>query len=229
MLELPSDLLETAVNQDFIIVVGYDNVGKGLVLDSVREFLNTKCTFEVPVFHPDYTITGKHTPPEGRWTYFMYLTDFISKMRETFAVRCPMLIDRCALCGAVYNIDASIAEDYASRLTNSKLSVLHILVTTDEESYYKFQESRGSDQKFTYDDYKFFTRLYKEFLDKYHIPYYEFNNAYDDTYADSVKGLCITCGHWKTNKCINPNGRSDTTWDMIKCKHSSDKEVQDID
>lgn len=228
MLSLPTEILNAVCSNDLAIVVGYDNVGKGMVLDSLREFYSTDGR-DVPVFHPDYTITGKHTPPEGRWTYFMYLIDFLAKMRDTFNVKYPMLIDRCALCGAVYNIDGSIAEDYANRLKASKLSVIHILVTTDEYSYNKFQEARGSDQKFSYEDYIFYTRLYREYLNKYNLPYVEFNNKVDIGIVEEYKGLCITCGHWKTNKCINPNGRKDATWDMIKCKHSNEKEVQDIE
>lgn len=227
MLKFNDDLLGWVTTSSYVIVVGYDNVGKGLVLDSLKEFLDDKYGEDIPVFHPDYSITGKHTPPEGRWTYFMYLIDYLQKMKKTFSTRIPCLIDRCALCGAVYNIDGGIAKEYADRVKG--MNLIHILVETDEDSFYGFQDVRGSDQKFTYDDYKFFTRLYEEFLRKYDLPYYIYENHYDKDFATKSLNKCATCGHWKTDRCVNPNGNPAATKDSPRCSHANEKEVQDLE
>lgn len=204
---------------DLIIVCGYDNVGKGMILD----LLSSK----YKVFHPDYKFICEHVSKEDRWTYFMYFLDILQTFKSSFQTETPLVFDRSSLCGSVYNNNPYIAKMYASKLKD--LNVLHVLVTCDKPTYVKLSEVRNNDTKFNYEDYLIYTERYKSYMNLLDISYVEYNNIYDETLGNYLSKVCGGCSHFKNNMCINPRGIKSNKYDSERCEFTNDAEVQDVE
>lgn len=207
-------------NYKLVPVCGYDNVGKGNLLKKFNK-IN-------PIFYPDYELICNTVPKDKRWTYFMYFLDLYNKFGRVLRNADIMVFDRSAICGAVYNNDESIAELY-SKLVNN-LSICHILIKCTESDYYKLQDVRDSDTTFEYSTYLEYTNRYEYYFNKYNINYVIFNNVYNEDLAYNSKYSCGGCSFNKYGICTNKySGREKVSDDMLRCDHTSEKEVQDLD
>lgn len=204
----------------FIIVCGYDNVGKGRLLTELRRHYK--------LYYPDYDLICKATSQKDRWTYFMYFLDIYSKLNWSLSIRDSVVFDRSAICGAVYNKDESIAIMYEGYMKD--IDHIHVLVKCTKEDYEKLQEVRDSEVKFTYEEYLIHTELYEYYFETYELDYVVFNNEYDYNYGEFSKHTCLGCSFNKYGNCTNKfSGRDKISDTEIRCDRYRDKEVQDID
>ena len=208
-------------NYDFIVVCGYDNVGKGFIIDNLYE--------NVPVFHPDYSLICDQVKQSGRWSFFMYFLDLYSQLKSSISLNNPLIFDRSSLCGSVYNEDCKIAIEYANKIKS--INVLHILVTVpSEEDYYKLSNVRDNEAKFKYTDCVKYTERYRCYMDLLNLDYIEYENSYDPDLGNYLSKVCGGCSHYKSGRCINnKSGIDKVSFDTERCKYSSSKEVQDLD
>lgn len=206
-------------NYEFIIVCGYDNVGKGFVIDSLFQ--------DIAVFHPDYSLICDQVSKSGRWSFFMYFLDMYNKLKSSLDLKNPLVFDRSSLCGSIYNEDYRIAYEYAERIKDIK--ALHILVTVpSKEDYYSLSNTRDNETKVRYEDYLVYTERYRCCLELLGLDYIEYVNSYDKTMGEYLQKVCGGCSHYKSGKCSNPkSGLVSISYDTERCEYSKDKEVQD--
>lgn len=206
-------------DHDFIIVCGYDNVGKGFVIDNLFE--------DIPVFHPDYSLICDQVSKSGRWSFFMYFLDMYNKLNPSIDLNNPLVFDRSSLCGAVYNEDYKIALEYAERIKS--INALHILVTVpSEEDYYNLCDTRDNDESVNYQDYLVYTERYRCCLNLLGLSYVEYVNSYNKELGSYLTKVCGGCSHYKSGKCVNSNsGLVDVSFDTERCQYSKERGVQD--
>lgn len=204
---------------DAIVVEGYDGVGKGRLLNYLSEKLG------IYPYRPDYNFWQSYgLSQKDRWKISGYFWDIFSHFNNTSG-SCSMLFDRGIISGAVYNHDESIALNYKSLLRDMK--VLHILVTCDEEDYYKFSGIRDSQTPANYQLYETYTNAYKKMLDIAGVDYIIYENHYDESLAKSLSETCEGCGHYNYGICRHPSINKEVDKNSLRCRHSIDKEVQD--
>ena len=208
-------------NYDAIVVEGYDGVGKGKVLSILSEL------YGVTPYRPDYNLWQKYDlRPEDRWKISGFFWDIFSHFnRYNLPLATPMLFDRGVLSGAVYT-DYRIASDYRYLLRGRY--VLHILVTCDEESYYKFAEVRGK-YGASYQEYQKYTQKYKDAIKDSGVEFLIYENHYDENEAEKLAKTCEGCGHYNYGYCRHPLLNMRVDGSTIRCGYSTDSEVQDID
>lgn len=206
-------------NYEFVIVCGYDNVGKGLLIERLFQ--------DIPVFHPDYSLICDQVSKSGRWSFFMYFLDMYNKLKSSINLNHPLIFDRSSICGSVYNEDCKIAIEYAKKIKDIK--AVHILVTVaNEEDYYKLANVRDSETKVKYEDYLVYTERYRCYMDILDIDYVEYVNSYNEDLGKYLLKVCGGCSHYKSGNCVNDkSGRTVVSFDTERCEHSKDKEVQD--
>lgn len=204
---------------EFVVVCGYDNVGKGFVIDSLFE--------NIPVFHPDYSLICDQVSKSGRWSFFMYFLDMYNQLKPSIKLNNPLVFDRSSLCGSVYNEDCKIAVEYSKKIKNIK--AIHVLVTVaSKEDYYKLSNVRDSETKVKYEDYLVYTERYRCYMDLLGIDYIEYVNTYNEDLGEYLSKVCGGCSHYKSGKCVNEkSGVDKVSFDTERCKYSQDKEVQD--
>ena len=203
---------------DGIVVEGYDGVGKGYVLSKLYDYYGW-----VP-YRPDYNKWQKlNLKPEDRWMISASFWDVYSSLE--YLPESPILFDRGVISGAVYNNDRNLAETYKSFLRDNR--VLHILVTTDKDSYQKFNESRGSQENNSWEDYLTYTSRYFEMFNISGVDYIVYTNHFNE--SEDLSEKCGGCGHYSYGVCRHPlynNTEVDAHSD--RCEYSRDKEVQDV-
>lgn len=204
---------------EFVVVCGYDNVGKGFIVDNLFQ--------DIAVFHPDYSLICDQVNKSGRWSFFMYFLDMYNQLKSSVSLKSPLIFDRSSLCGSVYNNDCRIAVEYAKKLKD--IRALHILVTVESrEDYNKFIDVRSVGDPPSYEDYLVYTERYKNYMDLLDIDYVIFVNSYNEDLGEFLTKVCGGCSHYKSGKCINANsGREEVSYDEERCQYSNDKEVQD--
>lgn len=209
------------LNPSFIMVCGYDNVGKGSLITELGKTRD--------IFYPDYNLICNSVDKSKRWSYFMYSMDMFNKIYKSIKINKQVIFDRCALCGAVYNNDENIAKKYSEYL-NRSIKSIHVLVECSESDYYKLQNVRGNSTTFTYEEYLAHTNRYLEYFDKYDIDYVIYTNKYNKKYASDSMTTCRGCSFNKYGKCTNDNNYGNkVNNNQPRCEYSLQKEVQDID
>lgn len=170
------------------IVEGYDGVGKGRI---IRELVYN---FGWKVYRPDYRYWNNHLDTKKRWLIMRAFMDLmkITKMEDT------ILLDRAMMSGAVYAEDVSIAHEMSARIKDLDMDVLHILVTTDKDSYYKMQGVQLGEEipRMPYSLCEKFTDRYRRYMDEAGIKYVEFNNSFNVKVGNKSMGRCGGCDSW---------------------------------
>lgn len=152
------------------VFIGADCVGKDYIIDKFVNELGYKA------FRPDYK-NWTNNNPKDRYQYFHYflrVADFLEMSQIGFHKYC---IDRCSLCGAVYENNPKIAEEY--KHLSRRLPFQHILVTTDIDSYEKFNKSRGVTE-LTVKEQSDIDIRYVKYLLEYEIPFTVVYNKYKE-------------------------------------------------
>lgn len=215
------NLVEVAKKYNVIIVEGYDGVGKSTFMKGLADSIGGT------IYRPDYIYWQSVGLPKGsRWIIGASFFDFM-KSRSIQLTR-PLLIDRGILSAMVYN-SPRLGKNYKTLIDESGLSVLHLIVNTDEESYKKYCSMRGSEGiPPTYRIVAEKTKLFIDYASLLGIDYLTVNNQYSEDYARLVGGKCGSCGHYSYGVCQHPihRGRK-VSPDTPRCEESAQKEVQD--
>lgn len=104
---------------EFIALVGADGMGKTYLSDQLKDMGS-------PVYHFDKEFFYQGTGKEKQYYYNLFFWDVWEQFRSSVAVAHPMVWDRTALCGAVYNGDLQLLEEYERRIKDAR--ILHVLV-----------------------------------------------------------------------------------------------------
>lgn len=209
------------VMPDIIVVEGYNGVGKSRVLESLQEYYN------VGVYRPAYNGWTNALPKHYRWSIFASFVDVINSLHLTNFEGPPLLFDR-GFFSAIYN-DVDLIKYYKDIIKD--LKVLQILVTCDEESYYKFLSVRDSKKTLSYEDCSKFTEEYRKAFSSVSATYVEFLNSYDESIGKIHASTCRGCGHYNIGDscCKHPaQMNKEVSPHDPRCSLSKDKEVQDI-
>lgn len=118
------DLYEFMEGYDVVVFVGADGCGKSTVVDK----LGHKYRFRP--YHFDKQFFYRGMPRERVHYYNLQWWDTFRTFRTSMRIMQPLVFDRSALCGAVYNNDQCILEEYSKRIEGCH--VLHVLVTGEE-------------------------------------------------------------------------------------------------
>lgn len=211
---------------EIIVVTGYDNVGKGTVINA----LCTGFGDDIPVFRVDYNFWAKQLPTDKRWLIFKAFIDGYNTFKSYIASDIPFIFDRSSLCGAVYNNDPTIAAVYGEMMDG--VNSLHILVTCpSKEDYEAMQRVRGSSTvRWSYDEYLVYTERYRCYLNMLGLDWVEYVNSYNPVFGEDMSATCGGCGHFKSPRCTNPH--SPMYGDLIsphspRCSYSDKEEIQD--
>ena len=212
---------------DAIVVEGYDNVGKGRVLNILSKAL------DVVPYRPDYNLWQKYDHrPQDRWKVSAFFWDIYSHFNLPIVVGYPMLFDRGVLSGAVYNNDMRIAQDYLTIIRGKK--ILHVLVQCSREDYIHFYLERNptghsiAGAELTYSKYLEFNKRYEEAIEESHVDYIIYLNQYDPRIATHIKDTCEGCGHYAYGWCRHPQINKEVESSSKRCGLSNDMEVQDV-
>jgi hypothetical protein len=164
----------------------------------------------------------------------MSFLDVLNTFKDNIHIDAPLIFDRSALCGAVYNNDASIARDYAEKVKSHE--PLHVLITCDSrENYEKLLAVRGSSTSITYEDYLVYTERYRCYLEAFELPYVEIVNIYDENSGDLLSKTCEGCSHFKymvMSGEMSDEGLCDLhkiyiSRDHARCEQTSEPDIQD--
>lgn len=224
-----STLTDLAKGYKIIVVEGWDCVGKSFILDSLSKSLGA------PVYRPNYNYWQDHQLPQSlRWMIGAGIFDLISS--KSIRIENQLLIDRGILSGMVYTSPA-VGVGYKDLLDSFprvedgfpvNYNVLHVIVSTDEDSFNKFNELRGSGVKSDYATVAMKTQLFIDYARLLKLNYIKVMNKYDLGYAEKVRDKCGSCGHYSYGKCKHPSqdGKRVTPF-QDRCELSKDLEVQD--
>jgi len=232
--KLLNHIITNCFEYDGIVVEGYDCVGKGRVLTDIAYGLNTT------VYRPDYTVwTPEFLGKEERWKLSAYYLDICSKLHiprkslniQEFRNNPIDIFDRGVLSGYVYN-HVDIRKFYKEILRDYRL--LHVIVTCDEYSFFKYLESRNNnitEQQKHEELFKLavYTESYVNIAKELDLLACVYINSYDQCKDNS--NTCEGCGHYSYGVCKNP--RSDyynntVNDNLSRCKVSNDEEIQDV-
>lgn len=172
---------------DVVIVEGHDGAGKSHVVKELIKRLNIK------VYRPDYGYWNKHISTKKRWAISAPFFELI----ELVGIKEPLLIDRCMVSGSVYEDDVSIAERLASFTEN--IRILHVLVTTDKESYDRMQLNR-TDKPISYKEFSDWMHKFKKTLNQVWLPHIEFQNVYSAEIGEATSTTCGGCDNWSPKR-----------------------------
>lgn len=117
----PASLYQDAMSNKyrFIALVGADGMGKTYLADALQ-------TQGAAVYHFDKEFFYNGTGKKKQYFYNLFFWDVWSKLKTNLEIIRPLVWDRTALCGAVYNGDLSVLKEYQERLKGER--VLHVLV-----------------------------------------------------------------------------------------------------
>lgn len=215
------NIMDVARKYNVIVVEGFDGVGKSTFIQGLLDSLGAQ------VYRPDYTYWQSMSLPDHyRWVIGASFFDFMRT--ESIQLTKPLIIDRGILSAMVYN-SPKLGKNYKSLLEKSKLSVLHLIVTTDAESYKEYCRLRNSETPAP--DYEIVaskTKLFIDYANLLGIDFMTINNKYSESYGRLVEGKCGSCGHYSYGICKHPlNSGMKVSPNMPRCSESSQKEVQD--
>ena len=214
------ELTELVNQYDVIVVEGYDLVGKSTVIERLRVDIGAK------IYRPDYNYwQGHHLPKQYRWVIGAGFFDGLSS--RAFDLNSKLIIDRGILSGMVYTTP-SAGKGYKELLQRTGLKVLHLLITTDRESYEHFCSCRNTEEHVPYEVVVQKSKLFLDYANLLGLDFVTVSNKYDESYARLYAGKCASCGHYSYGVCTHPM-RSGTPVDpsQERCDLSKDKEVQD--
>lgn len=226
-----SNLIDILKDYKIVVVEGWDCVGKSFILDNLSRSLGS------PVYRPDYNYWQDHDLPNGlRWLIGASLFDAIAS--KSMHIENKILIDRGILSGMVYTSPA-VGVGYKQMLDrfpragydgfDENYRVMHLIISTDEESFNKFNELRGPGNIHTdYTTVAIKTQMFIDYAKLLGVDYLKIMNRYDPIYAEKIKDKCGSCGHYSYGQCKHPNkcGLRVSPY-QARCNVSNDKEVQD--
>lgn len=203
-----------------VIVEGYDCVGKGRVINYLRQRLPDNY-----YYRPPYHTWAKLVDKTSRWAICATMMEMFQTFGYPFHT---LILDRGSVCGAVYHPTEALKETLPNIFDG--LSIFHILVVTDEFSFTQFQTVRNSKEILKYEDCLEITNRYQQCLEELDHPYIIFQSFYEDSYAELSKRTCQGCGHYADGICVNCHSlyfKQVVPPNQKRCNKSSKKEAQD--
>lgn len=212
---------EVASKYDVIVVEGYDGVGKSTFIRGLLDTLGAK------VYRPNYNYWQTvGLAPDQRWIIGASFFDFVNS--GTIDFHRPLIIDRGILSAMVYN-SPRLGKGYLQLIKDSNLSVLHVIVSTDRDSYDQYKKMRGVEGAVVpYEVVVQKTKLFVDYAVLLGLDYLTVSTKYSEDYARLVRGKCGSCGHYSYGVCKHPLHEGQVvSADQDRCDESTQKEVQD--
>ena len=213
-------LLEKILEYDIIVVEGYDGVGKTTFIRGLLPQINGI------MYRPDYYYwESLNFPKKYRSFIGASILDFLSSVPKNPGDP-PIIFDRGVLSGMVYT-NPIVGKNYQYLISKSGRKVLHLIISTDEESYHKYAEMRGSDTELApFSEVEKKTLDYITYAELLGLDYEVVSNLYNQDYADKSVDKCGSCGHYCADGYCSLLHKY-VEFSTPRCSRSSTKEVQD--